>query len=746
MARAVAAVYDASPAGAVFGVVNAVAVAYLNFGAVEDWALLAWLAFTIGASGLRMLTVVMYRRSPAGADWHAPLRWAACSSVVSGLAWGIAGVLLIAGDFGAGGDGLRATDLARQLVTLVFLIGMPAGAIFSFAPVPAVFYFYAVPMLLLPALVLAFNPGLASGVFAGAIVTYLAFLTQAGRRFGRLFKNSLEGQLRSESLAAALAAENRRIDAMNRDLTLAHDEAERARTGLEEEVARRTHALAEALERLRLIAENLPAYIVQVDGEGRVLYANRTAAAWCGSAPAGVIGRAAADVLENPAMSAAGAETPAAQQEELIRYPDGRERWVHRVAVAAAAPDRAGRIVLAIDVSDRKRAEQELRRREEELLHARKLEAIGQLTGGVAHDFNNLLGVIVGNLELLEPALNGSSVARENLARAADAAGRAATLTQRLLAFARKQILQPTVLDVGRLVADTVDLLARTLGETVRVETAVADTLWPCLVDRSELETAIVNLAINARDAMPQGGCITIRAANADLSPAESIKLGLAPAQRYVRIDVADTGTGMPPDVVERVFEPFFTTKEFGKGSGLGLSMVHGFVKQSGGAVAIATEIGRGTTVSLYLPQASGATVPVPDQPAKSPAIARGHGQVVLVVEDNDVLRAIAVQVVSDLGYTALQAADGPSALQILSQRNDIAVLFSDILLPNGLDGFAVARRALEILPAIKVVFASGFHDGATAGKDAGAVRAPMLRKPYRKAELAEQIARALAQ
>jgi signal transduction histidine kinase/ActR/RegA family two-component response regulator len=381
------------------------------------------------------------------------------------------------------------------------------------------------------------------------------------------------------------------------------------------------------------------------------------------------------------------------------------------------------------------------RRLEEQLRQAQRLEAVGQLIGGVAHDFNNLLTVIIGNAGLLVDELDDDPDRRELAETTLTAAQRAADLTGRLLAFARRQPLAPRVTDVGELVEGMEKLLRRSLGEHVEIELAHAASVWPALVDAAQLEGAILNLAINGRDAMPIGGRLTISIANRDVdrTTAEG-QLDVVPGP-YVMIEVADTGSGIAPEDLEHVFDPFFTTKEVGRGTGLGLSMVFGFVKQSGGHVTIESELGRGTRVRMYLPRGREATDAIAVVPG---AVDAGGTETVLLVEDDELVRRYARDQLVALGYRVFTAANGVEALDVIRRRADIDLLFTDIVMPGGMNGRALADAVREVRPELPVLFTSGYsedaivHDGRL---DPGVL---LLSKPYPRADLARSVRQAL--
>ena len=392
---------------------------------------------------------------------------------------------------------------------------------------------------------------------------------------------------------------------------------------------------------------------------------------------------------------------------------------------------------VANEIAERAKAEEQLRQ-------SQKMEAIGHLTGGVAHDFNNLLTVIIGNLELVQR--HAAQGATQRLARFTDnamlGARRAATLTQRLLAFARRQPLEPRPVDANRLVLGMFDLLARTLGESITVDTVLASDLWQVEADANQLENVLLNLVVNARDAMPQGGRLRIETANTHVGAEAAQQITDATPGAYVRMTVTDTGAGMPPEVRDRVFEPFFTTKPTGHGTGLGLSQVYGFVRQSGGFVTLESAPGQGTSVRIHLPRLVAGQTVATDEAVAVPDV--GGGETILVVEDNPDVREYTCLLLQELGYTVLAAEDAPAALLLLTQHPDITLLLSDIGLP-GMNGRELAEHALAQRPDLKVLFVSGYarqaivHDGRV---DPGV---QMLAKPFTYAELAEKLAEVLA-
>ncbi|UYN95357.1 MAG: response regulator [Enhydrobacter sp.] len=375
------------------------------------------------------------------------------------------------------------------------------------------------------------------------------------------------------------------------------------------------------------------------------------------------------------------------------------------------------------------------------LHQAQKMEAIGQLTGGVAHDFNNLLTVILGNAEALADRLDDRAELRRLAEMTASAAERGAELTRRLLAFARRQALEPRSIDLNRLVGSMDGLLRRTLSEEIDLEIVRGGGLWIVETDPGQMEVALLNLAINARDAMPGGGRLTIETANVSLDDAYARVNEDVVAGQHVMVSVSDTGTGMAPEVLARVFEPFFTTKEVGKGSGLGLSMVYGFVKQSGGHVKVYSEVGQGTTIKIYLPRAAADSEAPPLSPQRNE---KGGNEHVLVVEDDALVREHATSLLRDLGYRVTAVEAGQPALEALRGHADIALLFTDIVMPGGMNGRELADAARRLRPGLAVLFTSGYTENAIVHHGRVDTGAELLGKPYRRHELAGKVRKVL--
>ncbi len=405
--------------------------------------------------------------------------------------------------------------------------------------------------------------------------------------------------------------------------------------------------------------------------------------------------------------------------------PEGRELELYRAAVPTG-----GFVIVCMDATARAQAENIARQ-------AQKMEAIGHLTGGLAHDFNNLLQVISANLDLTIGEYSKEHKLVERLQNAITAVNRGARLTSQLLAFARRQALDPRSTNLGRLIQDVTDMLRRTLGERIEVECIVAGGLWNTLVDRNQVENALLNLAINARDAMPDGGKLTFEVANAYLDEAYAAHHAEVAVGQYVMVAVTDTGTGMAPELIARVFEPFFTTKKEGHGTGLGLSQVYGFVKQSGGHIKIYSEIGQGTTLKMYLPRTRAQQEDISPL-ALGPV--EGGGDSILVVEDDENVRTAAFDTLTALGYTVYKASNAEEALTILNSGASIDLLFTDVVMPGPINTRDLARRAQALQPNIVVLYTSGYTPNAIVhnGKlDEGVF---LLGKPYRRDELARKI------
>src|SRR5882757_179365 len=421
--------------------------------------------------------------------------------------------------------------------------------------------------------------------------------------------------------------------------------------------------------------------------------------------------------------------------ESRFRHKDGSYRWLSWTGV----PDQDHIYAVARDVTAEKAAAERLKATEEALLQSQKMEAVGQLTGGIAHDFNNLLTGIVGSMDLLQTRLDPAPT--ENVARyinaAMTSANRAAALTHRLLAFARRQPLIPKSVDANQLVVSLEDLLRRTIGERIDLDIVASAGLWCTLCDPNQLESALLNLAINARDAMPEGGKLTITTSNARLDGATADTPALSPGD-YICIGVTDTGTGMSAEVAARAFDPFFTTKPIGQGTGLGLSMIYGFARQSNGHATIDSHLGQGTSVKLYLPRHHG---DIASQHASAIGAAEHAvtGETVLVVEDEAVVRAVILEMLAEQGYRTLEAVDGPSGLRILRAGGRVDLLVTDVGLP-GMNGRQLADQARETRPGLKILFITGYAESAAISDGFLQPGMEMITKPFDLDNLSRQI------
>ena len=417
---------------------------------------------------------------------------------------------------------------------------------------------------------------------------------------------------------------------------------------------------------------------------------------------------------------------------------DGTRFWAH--VIIDPIYDDTGRLIgfakITRDITERKAAQEALAQTRAALFHSQKMEAIGQLTGGVAHDFNNLLTIIVNNLDLLTRSARDARDTRliESAQRAAE---RGAKLTQQLLAFSRRQPLQPELNNPNALIRSFEPVLRRACGETIALDLSLAAGLRSTLIDGAQFEAALLNLVVNARDAMPNGGSLRITSGNVALSQAEGSVLNLPPGD-YVSIAVTDTGEGMSPETLARAVEPFFTTKEVGKGTGLGLSQVYGFVTQSGGHVGITSTPGQGTVVTMLLPAQDGEKA-VEEDPSPDDEQTRRSAGTVLIVEDEPDVLDIACEIFDSLGYDVLTAGDAPSALEVLKSGAPIDVLFSDVVMPRGMSGLDLARETSRLRPEIKILLASGYPMSTlpVQGLPDGV---SFISKPYRWTELADKL------
>jgi PAS domain S-box-containing protein len=542
---------------------------------------------------------------------------------------------------------------------------------------------------------------------------------------------------------AAEAAVRQLNDELEQRVRERSAELEAANARLRAEIEERIQAderLKASETRYRQVVEMIQEGI-WIASDDRIVFANSAAARMFGvEDPAQLIGVPPMDLVAPEDRERArrrmqillGDREAVPLAEMRLQRRDGRPIIAEIQAVPYTNDGHPATLAVARDMSQRREIEEQLRQ-------SQKMEAIGQLTGGLAHDFNNLLTVVIGGLDRLESSVADNPAAREVLQLALSAGLRGAELTRQLLAFARKQSLQSAVVDLNDLVANMTALLRRTLGEKVQMEVIGARGLWPAETDATQLESALANLAINARDAMPDGGRLVIETRNVVLDGDFAAQNPDVKPGDYVMLAVSDTGTGIAPEHLPHVVEPFFTTKAPGKGSGLGLSMVYGFVKQSRGHMKVYSEVGHGTVVRLYFPRAAVAAESAAPG-ASVPHAATAQAELVLVVEDNAEVRHTAITHLTDLGYRTLAAAGGKEAIEILARTPEVDVVFTDVVMPGGMTGWELGEKARRLRPDIRILYTSGFSEASVQDGRAHVAASHFLGKPYRKHELAHKL------
>ncbi|MCP5065050.1 MAG: PAS domain S-box protein [bacterium] len=505
------------------------------------------------------------------------------------------------------------------------------------------------------------------------------------------------------------------------------------------------HGLRESETRFRAFVESSPNPISMKDREGRYSLINQNFAKLAGLPPEKILGKTSYGVLAEPHAASdvqhdrqVIEKRSSALREESIETVDGmRTLLVNKFPVFDETEDVAAVGTIYTDITERMQTEEQLRQ-------SQRMEAVGQLTGGIAHDFNNVLAVILGDLEVIQEDLGRSNPLHAILESTIEATMRGAELTHRLLAFARKQTLDVMSVDLSSLVQGMNSMLRRSLGGTIDIEVASDADLWLCAADPAQMEHAVLNLAINARDAMPDGGKLKIEASNVHLTAEDAASHGDLVPGRYVMLAVSDTGTGMPPEVRRQIFEPYFTTKGPGKGTGLGLSMVFGFVNQSKGHISVDSEEGHGTTFKLYLPKSDESMTDISTSNATESPLAAQPGETVLVVEDDKDVGASVTRMLTLLGYTVLEAVDGKEALRILANTSRVDLLLTDVILPGEMRGRILREAALEEKSDLKVLFMSGYADDAIARHGQLDPGVEFLPKPFTKGDLARSVRKVL--
>ncbi len=500
-------------------------------------------------------------------------------------------------------------------------------------------------------------------------------------------------------------------------------------------------ALWDSESRFRSFIDNTPSAVLLKNTSGQYIQANKTWHDWFNPDGVDITGKTVFDFYAREHAEEVAAldyevlnSGKFVQTETRTPYADGKTRTT--LFQKFPIRDQAGEIVaiggINTDITPRKELE-------EKLIQAQKMEAVGQLTGGIAHDFNNLLAVILGNAELIVQEAESNDPKTEAVIRAAT---RGAELTSQLLAFSRKQTLQPQLVDIDKLVDNMKNLLDRALGETIEIVISSTDDLWRTNIDPGQLENALLNLTINARHAMPKGGKLVIDATNSSIGDNYHANDPNIPAKDFVVIAITDNGCGMSPEILEHAFEPFFTTKDVGEGSGLGLAMVYGFTKQSGGQATIESAPGRGTTVRLYLPRMNNKSAASDRKmTAETPG---GRGENILIVEDDPEVRELAAMLLEDIGYNLAQAGDGIAALAAIENGFEADLLLSDIVLPNNVNGLELANDIKSRVPAIKVLFMSGYAESAVQQHGLAGRDIELLNKPFRRQEIAQTVRRVL--
>ncbi len=715
---------------------NALLVGIVLWDVMPQDQILIWGALMAMIMIVRYWTMRRYhqvRPAPAECDIWGHIY--AMGSAATGCLWGATALVIL------------TLEPSIYHIFVVFVVGgMGAGAVAASSAYPIALYAFLLPSMLPLAVAYLIRGEDASPAMGFMVLLFAGLLAVIATNFRRVLVRNFNLQTDNAVLIEDLSMARDFLEQRVQERTTELQESNLALKKENSERERAESAVRESAAQLRLITDNLPVLVTYLDSELRYIFLNKTAERWYDRPQAELIGRRIGEILspENfakikPHLEAALAGTSQAF-EVTIDYPDGKTRDIEVRHVLQRGPDGEpqGLLNLALDITDRRAIQ-------EQLQQAQKMQTVGQLTGGVAHDFNNLLGVIIGNLELMTETLPEDDPNRPLVQSAMDAGLRGADVTHRLLAFSRKQSLAPEVKNLNDLISGLVTLLARLLGETIEIETDLDRELWSIEVDPHQMESALINLAVNAGHAMPSGGRLTLKASNAQLDLHQTARFEDMVPGRYACLEVSDTGEGMTAAVAEQAFEPFFTTKDVGQGSGLGLSMVYGFVKQSGGDVEIDSRVGQGTTVRMYFPVVLAADAD--DHPGGPvPAPPGGPRATILVVEDDPALRPLAVSMLENLGYDVLAAEDAGSALAAAAEAPAIDLLFTDVALPNGKSGVDLALELKKNLPRLKVLYTSGYADGVGSRVQSFPEGFDLVSKPYRKSELGLRVRTALEQ